>query len=98
MDDWTGLSELIDISEQDGMAWAQADSDYYKAKAKCAARYKAAGCPVGYIDMIIRGDEDVMAERLKLKMAEVTYKASKERLLAKKAEIKAMNDGIRFQA
>lgn len=90
-DDLTGLSALVEQQRRDGEAWARKKAAYYKAKAIRAADLRAAGCPVGYIEQTVKGDENVNNAMLEMDLAEVVYRASQEAVMARKLQVRVKN-------
>lgn len=90
-DDLTNLSVLVEQQRKDGEDWARKKAAYYRAKALRAADLRAAGCPVGYIDQTIKGDEKVNAAMLEMDLAEVVYRASQEAIMARKLQVRVKN-------
>lgn len=91
-DDFTGLDALIEQMRADGRDWAQAKADYYAAKAQKTLELRASGMAVGTIQDVVKGDAAVNLAMLKMDCAEVNYKTAQEAVMARKMQVKTINE------
>lgn len=63
-----------------GIEYARAEAEYQSAKARRALEMKADGCPVTFIQTVIKGDEEVCEKMFQRDCAEAEYKSAVEAL------------------
>jgi len=77
-----------------GQEKAEAERDYYVAKAQESLRLKEAGHPVTIIQLIIKGQKTVAEQMFKFHVAEVKHQANLEHVQSTKLQLRLLEGQI----
>lgn len=88
------LDACIRMLRKSGTEWAEAERTYNVTKHDACLRLKDKGMAVGLIEMIHKGIKEVANARFKMQVAEVTYKANQEAVMAVKLQLRLIEKQI----
>lgn len=88
------LDQCIKMLRQTGSEYAMADREYNVAVRACWMRLRSDGMPVGMIDKVYKGEDDVADKRFRLIEAEAMKDANKEAVMSYKLQLRLVEEQI----
>ena len=88
------LDQCIKMLRQTASDYAQADREYNVAVRACWMRLRDRDMPIGMINKVYKGEEDVAEKRFALIQAEAMKDANREAVMSYKLQLRLVEDQI----
>lgn len=86
------IERINTTAKRMGFDMVAAEAAYYSAKARAAFLLKEKGYPVTFIEMTVKGDEEVVEKLTDYHMAQIEYENARECVNVLKKKLSALND------